>query len=333
MAHSNTSLPLRIVFKLFTVVLTLFAALLSTTESTAQPRKRASSGSSQANVSSAQTSKLNCDALAGHPDDKKRVGSGVADEKIQPAKAIPKCTLAISESPDEARFHFQLGRAYWAAKRYDEALESFLKAEEMSYSPAYFYIGQAYEKGLIAGEKAEPATARNFYLLGAAEEFAPAVRAYQELAGTEPEFSEFKQPNLLKALYDGDLDAFNKNRVEAIGYAVGLENFMTIPDSEYDKTCQQFVDSQSNDRLRVMLYVDVFGLTPDAVHWSDERLGFAMLPKVFTGEFNNLLKRFRNFSEDGTNDMYLLAYDYGTCEGDAVKKVYSSFKRFVKEKY
>ena len=33
--------------------------------------------------------------------------------------------------------------------------------------------------------------------------------------------------------------------------------------------------------------------------------------------------------QDGANDFYLFAYDYGTCEGAAVGKVYATIKRFV----
>jgi len=273
-----------------------------------------------------------CDSLAAHPDDKGRVGTGVADEKLVAAAVIQKCTLALEQNPDEARFYFQLGRGYWKAQKYDDALDAFLKAEEMKYIPAYFYLGQAYEKGLIAGEKADTATAKNLYVIAASEEFTPAVRAYQSLVGNEPDFSEFKRPGLMKALYEGDLETFNKDRVDSIGYAVGIENFLTDSE-EYDATCTKIQDDATNKNLKVMLYVDIFGLTPDAVYWSDERLGFAMLPKLLTYEFNNKLSRFKSLSEDGTNDFYLLAYDYGTCEGEIVKKVYSNLKRFVKEKY
>lgn len=300
-------------------------------------QKRRASPSTK-NASGVQTSPVNlknatCDTLAAHPEDKKRLGAGIADERIVAGAAIEKCTLAVEENPDEARFHFQLGRAYWKARRYDEALEAFLKAEEMNYAPAVFYLGQAYEKGFISGEKADPAAAKNLYLIAASEGFEPAIRAYQELAGNEPDFSEFKQPRLMKALYDGDLEAFNQNRVDAVAYAVGVENFITIPDSEYDPTCKGLIDTATNDKLRKMLYMNIFGLPAEAVNWSDERVGAATLPKFFDPRFNMMLARYQKVKDDGTNDLYLLSYDYGTCKGAIVKKVYSTVKRFVNEKY
>lgn len=254
----------------------------------------------------ARKSNATCDDLAAHPEDKGRSGTGVADEKIAPVTAIEQCALAVQQSPNAARFHFQLGRAYWAAKQYDEALDAFLKAEEMGYAPAYFYLGQAYEQGLIAGEQADPAVARNLYMIAAAEGFGPAIRAYQgtmgSMAAGEIDFSEFKQPALLRAFYEENYDALNKERNKALFYAKGIIDFLNTDPQQFEE--------------------------PD----------LACIQIASVAVSKELARLTRNAARDGTedtiqgqgmNDIYLFAYDYGTCEGAAVGQVYDTIERFV----
>jgi tetratricopeptide (TPR) repeat protein len=271
--------------------------------------------------------KATCDDLAAHPEDKGRTGAGVADEKIVYIPAIEKCSQAVRQSPTVARFHFQLGRAYWAAKRYDEALDAFLKAEEMNYAPAYFYLGQAYEQGLIEGEKADPAIARNLYMIAASEGFEPAVRAYQESMGDEPDFSEFKQPALLQALYEENLEALNKDRRQALLYIRGIYNLLEAePDFEgADPTCRKILDPAISKELSRIVRVEILQLNPEPSILD----GLELLRR---GQQPGYMKRAEAeaaFAQQGTDDFYLFAYDYGTCEGAAVGKVYATIKRFV----
>ncbi len=47
----------------------------------------------------------------------------------------------------------------------------------MGYAPAAYYLGLAHEKGLIEGEKPDPTTAAELYMVAASERFAwPAGR-------------------------------------------------------------------------------------------------------------------------------------------------------------
>src|SRR5439155_6836750 len=114
-----------------------------------------------------------------------RVSDGVADEKISTATAIQQCSLAVRQSPATARFHFQLGRAYFAAKQYDKAAPAFLKAQEAKYAPSFFYLGEVYRRGLIKGEKADPEFAKDLYQMAAAEGFAPAILALGGTVGAD----------------------------------------------------------------------------------------------------------------------------------------------------
>jgi tetratricopeptide (TPR) repeat protein len=277
-----------------------------------------------------------CDSLAAHPDDKGRMGPGVADEALAPDLAIERCTSAVKAAPRVARFHFQLGRAYWAAKRYDEALDALLKAEELNYAPAYFYLGQAFEKGLIEGQQADPETARQFYMIAASEGFAPAVRAYQGDSGAGApviDFSEFKQPALLQALYEGNLDALLKDRPKTISYIMGIYAFLhmsrdAFPPNEYDETCSPQADPEVRNQMNRIGKVEMLGLDPDATLLGS----FADLSrKGYDSNFLAQLKVWETVATDGTDDFYLFVYDYGTCEGEAAQRVYATIKRFVME--
>lgn len=316
---------------LFASLISLLAILPVTVEIKAQTRKGTPSGSSQAARKSArQSGKATCDGLAAHPEDKGRTGPGVADEKIVPGPAIEKCTAAVQQSPEVARFQFQLGRAYWAAKRYDEALDTFLKAEEMEYAPAYFYLGLAYEQGLIEGQKADAAAARNLYMIAAAEGFEPAVRAYQESVGDVPDFSEFKQPALLQALYDGNLDTLYRERRTAIAYTAGIHNFLRFgPDMEgAEPSCVNIIDASTLNALRRMARVELLGMNPEPSALGDFLF---MRECALQSDCMRKVRENETHTQQGMSDMFLFAYDYGTCEGAAVEKVYTTIKRFVRE--
>jgi len=274
-----------------------------------------------------------CDDLAAHPEDRGRKGPGVEDDKIAPA-AVETCTLAVRQNPDEPRLHFQLGRAYWAAGRHDEALDSFLKAEESGYAPAYFYLGQAYERGLVEGRRADPAAARNLYVLAAAEEFGPAVRAYQELMSFEPDFSEFKQPAFLQALYEGNFDELNKTRMKAIFYVQGIHKFLALTRADFedaDPACPRIVDSATSNELERVIYVAIFGRQPDNSLEGAFAAILGMQNKAFDPNFYSQLAVAEELVLNGTDDFYLFSYDYGACDGPAVERLYANIKRFVAE--
>jgi tetratricopeptide (TPR) repeat protein len=309
----------------FLMFLSMTAILLTGIATNAQ--KRSPSKTAAVKKSAVASRNITCDSLAAHPEDKNRLGTGVADGKIISRAAIEKCRLAVEQNPDEARFYFQLGRAYWAAKQYDEALEAFLKAEEMEYAPAYYYLGQTYEKGLVEGVKSDAAAARNLYLIAASEGFEPAVRAYRESIGDMPDFSEFKQPELMQALYEGNMEAYKKDVKKALVYAKGIQVFMELKPNEYDATCTELVNYSVGTELEALINKEFF-----AVNRNPSLLdALQLLQRTLESNGSNITEaaRYNPFFEDGTNDIYLLAYDYGTCKGAAVEKVYSTVKRFV----
>lgn len=52
-----------------------------------------------------------CDWEAGHPSDPDRIGPGIGSGDVNTARAIDACRRAVEREPDNARFHYQLGRA------------------------------------------------------------------------------------------------------------------------------------------------------------------------------------------------------------------------------
>jgi TPR repeat protein len=89
-----------------------------------------------------------CDRLAAHPDDPSKVGAGQPWETLDPELAIPACELALETSPDQLRYHFQLGRASHKAKRYQQARANYRFAAERGYIAAQLNLGRMHDDGL-----------------------------------------------------------------------------------------------------------------------------------------------------------------------------------------
>ena len=88
-----------------------------------------------------------CDKLAASPEDPQRNAPGIDFNKVNPKAAVPACEAAVGQLPNEARLHFQLGRAYSKAKQYQSAVEHYKKAAEAGYPVAQFNLGIMYYRG------------------------------------------------------------------------------------------------------------------------------------------------------------------------------------------
>lgn len=87
-----------------------------------------------------------CDVQAAHPSDPDHVGTAKGSGEVVTHLAIPACRRAVSEYPETARFHYQLGRAivYWAgANGADDAegVASVELASSMGHTQAQFVDG------------------------------------------------------------------------------------------------------------------------------------------------------------------------------------------------
>ena len=277
--------------------------------------------------------KTSCDTYAGHPKDKGRVVgiAGVTDEKIVPATAITACTEAVKRSPKTARYQFQLGRAYWAADRYPEALDAFLKAEEMDYAPAYFYIGMAYEDGLIEGEQPDLETARDMYMVAASEGFEPAIAAYQDFDEEEVsdiDYTELKKPDMMKALYEGDNASLSKSNSDALHYMIGVQSMLNDNDNllgDLSAKCQALAETQISSDLQEFL-------TREGQQRLDSLRGSGadVLAALVGGM--GAVGAHKEVEDEGQDDMFfVVGLTPGGCEGQTVQTIYKNLKAFVPE--
>lgn len=84
-----------------------------------------------------------CDMEAGDHLDPEGSGLTRYANEIRPDIALRVCLEAVAEQPDVGRFHYQLGRAYRALRRFDEANAAFEKARDLGHTRAWLALGNA----------------------------------------------------------------------------------------------------------------------------------------------------------------------------------------------
>ncbi len=171
----------------------------------------AASSGSQAEASKAQP----CDELAAAPEDadKHPTVAGVALDRIVTASAVPACLDAVRRFPAVNRFHYQLGRAYFAAHDYGAALTNYKKAFELGNVRALFALGAMYDHG--HGVDRDPVRARFYYEIAAQMKFAPAIASlgaqYEQGSGVS------QDPAKAFALYRNAADLGDARAVNKMG--------------------------------------------------------------------------------------------------------------------
>ena len=111
-----------------------------------------------------------CDLQAADHLDPEGVGLARFANEIEPEAALLACQAAVSREPQNPRFHYQLGRALTALRRYDEARAEWDTARQMGHTRASYAIGNAilnelHETGGTASEAA-PDEALAYYREG-----------------------------------------------------------------------------------------------------------------------------------------------------------------------
>ncbi len=84
-----------------------------------------------------------CDLAAADHLDPEGVGFARFANEIEPEAAVLACQAAVARDPQNARFHYQLGRALAALRRYDDARAEWDTARQMGHSRASYAIGNA----------------------------------------------------------------------------------------------------------------------------------------------------------------------------------------------
>lgn len=92
---------------------------------------------------------LECDRLAGHPDDKLRPQNvdGILEESMDAAMAKVACSKDLADKPNLGRLHFQLGRAYLMLDEHQKAFAAFRASAQRAYPMGYLYLGHSYANG------------------------------------------------------------------------------------------------------------------------------------------------------------------------------------------
>jgi TPR repeat protein/uncharacterized caspase-like protein len=99
-----------------------------------------------------------CDRLASSPTDPDRLPStpGIETAQINTKLAIPACRAAEEKYPRERRLSFALGRAFFAAQQYGDALPLMRRAADAGSVAAMTSLGDMYVDGRgVAKDEAE----------------------------------------------------------------------------------------------------------------------------------------------------------------------------------
>ena len=86
-----------------------------------------------------------CDDLAANPTDSNRVGQGVPFDnlKAQAKEAVSNCEIAVSQTPDQLRFKYQLARAlHWTDRK--RAFDILQELVHQRYPAAFDNLGWLY---------------------------------------------------------------------------------------------------------------------------------------------------------------------------------------------
>lgn len=82
-----------------------------------------------------------CDRLAASDSDPDRKGRGVPLDQIDAVAAIKACQEVISKYPDNPRLNYQLARAFYSARDFDNAFKHYEFSAEHGYAPAQNNFG------------------------------------------------------------------------------------------------------------------------------------------------------------------------------------------------
>ena len=109
-----------------------------------------------------------CDVEAGDWLDPDGIGLGRYPNEINVEAALAACTEAVSRAPQIGRFHYQLGRALQALRRYQDAQGSFETARDLGHARAWFALGELRQESaaISGGRVAEAADLEVLRLYG-----------------------------------------------------------------------------------------------------------------------------------------------------------------------
>lgn len=194
-----------------------------------------------------------CDNLAAGPFDPQRPPgiAGVQSGILHAAEAIGACQEAVNQYPTVARYAYQLGRAFEAAKQWDAAIKALNRAIGAGYAPAMCDLANMYMRG-DGVPKDHPQALRLYHQAitagyvpaindlgymyshgnGVAQDYSEAVRLYQQAADLGYAGGLYR----LGFMYENGFGV-SRNLTEAVGlyrraaeagYPGGMSNLGTV---------------------------------------------------------------------------------------------------------
>ncbi len=273
-----------------------------------------------------------CEALAGHPSDPTNPTSrpGVADEYLyeQDAfdEAYSQCLQALESCPDSARVLFAMGRLYYIAEHYDEAMQYLSKASLQGHAAAKAYLAELTEDPDTAIALYQEAIAGGFSL--AQLWFEARLERDSNSATTALDFSIFNFPPLIQAFYNQDIEYLD---------SLGLIPYMYLG---------RFYEKISNDYIGCPTLLDPRvrkGLTVQGMHMifqfiaegAFEKMLFKMAETYNRGGHMGAMDWMVNASMDlevfksqATQDALILIEQFG-CEADVSKRIKEGIEKFL----
>lgn len=289
-----------------------------------------------------------CDEVAAHVSDKQKWGKGVTDEEIAPPLAIKYCSEAVKQYPDSARFHFQLGRAFWVAQKFNEAIPHLSAALEKGHVAAAAYLGDAYRTGQ-GGVPVDPARATELYQVAAKGGFDAArqtLQAHQQtVQKTTFRQDGFARTDIIVPLYKGDLSGLHQ--LDRWGkYQVGIylkafndffktENFSFIQQElgQNPMACRQLFDPQVEKLIinSAMVTNNPFGDTvqEQAMNSLKNFLDiYKDMAKRGTAPIAERSTNIQVWQEQGGKDAFHVVAEYG-CESPVTRQIYQNIPQFL----
>lgn len=324
-----------------------------------------------------------CDRYAAHPSDPHRWAAGVEDSQIIPGPAVTFCRAAVDEHPGTPRFAFQLGRSLWAANQIHEGTAVFLTLKEtFEYGPAYAYLADAYMYGLGSIET-DKEKAVAFYQIAANKGFSPAADILFALSrpddtaerafsigddtrvlkqpkerimspqhaiakqGVTFDPNQYTQPEMVGALYSGNLSHLNPQGVGKTNYA-GISNahiYVASFHNEFsgtvnlkDQACVTLYDPRVTKRLDakvVRLMTGGPGHDLESSLNQASQRGWAMMEELLTdmskgglGSWVDTQQNLYHLGENGGIDAARLIARHG-CQSETARRVYANIRAYA----
>lgn len=295
-----------------------------------------------------------CDEVAAHNQDRQRWGKGISDEELAPPLAISRCAAAVKEYPETARFQFQLGRAFWIAHQYRDAIAPLTAAATGGHVAAFLYLGEAYKNGL-GGVPQDNNRAIKYYQLAAENGFRTAEEALATLQkeAKQSTFSSegFQEPGIIQGLYTGDFALFPAEYdqwfldVYLLTFSEWFNDDVKFADKNSDNvsSCALLYDPELKQILANKVVADhpLYGRSGSS---DPAQQGFGVIKEMFSqvlkarepGGFQDMANKnkfdggmaLQTLKRKASKDALSLANTYG-CDGKIVRQVYRNIKPYA----